>query len=518
MASPSPLDSPPRAARRTERRVLRRGLALGKGRPTVICVTSGTAAAELHPAVVEAHPPGCLSSCAQLTGPPNCSIRERPKASTRWACSRPQPVGRPTRVCRQRNSRRSGARWPPVPTRRRPTGRRVPDRWSQPGVPRSPDRPTGASYLPSDRPTVATSASRRGRAPKRFHSGARAIIVGRPKPNAPRPRTRPDSGRALHWPVLADPRSECRILAIAAADAIVRTGPPPPETLVLLGPHGCPRPSASMCPARRNRVLGSRARSLAPMDRPDPSGHRVSSLGTPTSGSPPRASRLRPRDPVWLDAWGAMEEGAQRAIDETLGHELSEPQVAAGSIRPRTQRVVPRSSSRPPCRSAISSGSPRRSRRRRASWPTAAPTGSTASSRPRSASPPVAGDGRTIALMGDLAFLHDVSGLVKLDPARALHVRGRRQRRGRDLLVPAASGRARARGVRTLFGTPRRATSARWRAGSASRCTRSRRTTSWSRLWAAGARPLIQVRVPGRAENVALHEAINQAVRRARLT
>ena len=31
------------------------GLALATGRPTVICVTSGTAAAELHPAVVEAH-------------------------------------------------------------------------------------------------------------------------------------------------------------------------------------------------------------------------------------------------------------------------------------------------------------------------------------------------------------------------------------------------------------------------------------------------------------------------------
>ncbi len=31
------------------------GLALATGRPAVICVTSGTAAAELHPAVVEAH-------------------------------------------------------------------------------------------------------------------------------------------------------------------------------------------------------------------------------------------------------------------------------------------------------------------------------------------------------------------------------------------------------------------------------------------------------------------------------
>src|ERR1700729_2430247 len=31
------------------------GLAMATGRPTVICVTSGTAAAEMHPSVVEAH-------------------------------------------------------------------------------------------------------------------------------------------------------------------------------------------------------------------------------------------------------------------------------------------------------------------------------------------------------------------------------------------------------------------------------------------------------------------------------
>jgi 2-succinyl-5-enolpyruvyl-6-hydroxy-3-cyclohexene-1-carboxylate synthase len=31
------------------------GLSLASGRPTVVCVTSGTAAAELHAAVVEAH-------------------------------------------------------------------------------------------------------------------------------------------------------------------------------------------------------------------------------------------------------------------------------------------------------------------------------------------------------------------------------------------------------------------------------------------------------------------------------
>ncbi|HXP32965.1 MAG TPA: thiamine pyrophosphate-binding protein, partial [Acidimicrobiales bacterium] len=31
------------------------GLAMATGRPTIICVTSGTAAVELHPAVVEAH-------------------------------------------------------------------------------------------------------------------------------------------------------------------------------------------------------------------------------------------------------------------------------------------------------------------------------------------------------------------------------------------------------------------------------------------------------------------------------
>ena len=54
--------------------------------------------------------------------------------------------------------------------------------------------------------------------------------------------------------------------------------------------------------------------------------------------------------------------------------------------------------------------------RRRGCWPTGARTGSTASSRRRWAwRRRRAGQGtRTVALLGDLAFLHDVSGLVNL--------------------------------------------------------------------------------------------------------
>ena len=71
------------------------GLAMATGRPTVVCVTSGTAAAELHPAVVEDTTHGSRSSSARQTGGLSCTTwgstdNEQPAflwASVRWAHS-----------------------------------------------------------------------------------------------------------------------------------------------------------------------------------------------------------------------------------------------------------------------------------------------------------------------------------------------------------------------------------------------------------------------------------------------
>ena len=146
------------------------------------------------------------------------------------------------------------------------------------------------------------------------------------------------------------------------------------------------------------------------------------------------------------------------------------PERAAGGPRRLPtcggRRVRP-SWSRPPCRSATSSGS-RRPRRRRGCWPTAARTVSTAWCRPRWASRPGTGTRtRRVALLGDLAFLHDVSGLVNLPEFPAPSSWSTTAAEG-----SSRSSRRRQRSSRRLRAALRHAahaaTSARSRAGSAS--------------------------------------------------
>ncbi len=70
------------------------GLALATGRPSIICVTSGTAAAELHPAVVEAHHARVPLIVCTADRPPELHHTGAPQsieqnglfaAATRWA-------------------------------------------------------------------------------------------------------------------------------------------------------------------------------------------------------------------------------------------------------------------------------------------------------------------------------------------------------------------------------------------------------------------------------------------------
>ncbi len=70
------------------------GLAIATERPTIICVTSGTAAAELHPAVVEAHHGGVPLIVCTADRPPELHHTGAPQSieqnglfgvATRWS-------------------------------------------------------------------------------------------------------------------------------------------------------------------------------------------------------------------------------------------------------------------------------------------------------------------------------------------------------------------------------------------------------------------------------------------------
>ena len=130
--------------------------------------------------------------------------------------------------------------------------------------------------------------------------------------------------------MLADPRSGCRFPGtIAAADAIVRTGPPPPETVLLLGSPWLSKALGEYVSGAAEQ--GARVVVLDPWHQwTDPT--RVATefhhcdadewLATATESA-------EATDPAWL----AVVEGHEKTLrrprsTKTLATELSEPQVA----------------------------------------------------------------------------------------------------------------------------------------------------------------------------------------------
>jgi 2-succinyl-5-enolpyruvyl-6-hydroxy-3-cyclohexene-1-carboxylate synthase len=127
-----------------------------------------------------------------------------------------------------------------------------------------------------------------------------------------------------------------------------------------------------------------------------------------------------------------------------------------------------------------------------------------------------AGGPPTIALMGDLTFLHDVSGLVNLPEAPCTFVVLDNGGGGIFSFLPQATS-VDPHVFEQLFGTPPSSDIGAVARGFGLPVREvSDLPELESTLAAPGSVPsLVRVKVPGRAENVALHDAINQAVRLA---
>ena len=121
---------------------------------------------------------------------------------------------------------------------------------------------------------------------------------------------------------------------------------------------------------------------------------------------------------------------------------------------------------------------------------------------------------RTVALLGDLAFLHDVSGLVNLPELPCTFVVVDNGGGGIFSFLPQARS-VDAAVFERLFGTPPTSDLGAVARGFG---LTVHDVTSLSELEPALAAPapaLVRVMVPGRDENVAIHDAINEAVRLA---
>ena len=493
---------------------------MATGRPTIICVTSGTAAAELHPAVVEAHHARVPLIVCTADRPPELHHTGAPQsieqnglfaAAVRWAYAPGVPTDgqedawRPLAV-RAFEEAAHGANGPgPVHLNlefREPlTGTAAP----------LPVR-HGPRVIVHDAGTTGPATD----AEVEPLRGRGMIIAGGPWSQRADPARVVALADRLGWPVLADPLSGSRLEgAIAAADAIVRTEPPLPECIVLLGTPWLSRALGTF--VARAAAAGARIIVVDPWRQwADPS--RVASEFHQCEADhwlDAAIATATPSDPQWLDSWRERERMAQVAIAEVLGTDLSEPLVA---------RVVHRYAAETGATLLVAASMPIRD----LEWYAEAnPTPprvlsnrgangidgvvSTALGVAASGSGPGA---RTVALMGDLTFLHDVSGLVNLPESSCTFVVLDNGGGGIFSFLPQATSVEPAV-FEQLFGTPPTSDIGAVARGFGLPVHEISALSQLESALAAPTPALVRVKVPGRAQNVALHDAINQAVRLA---
>ena len=498
------------------------GLAMATGRPTVICVTSGTAAAELHAAVVEAHHARIPLIVCTADRPPELHHVGAPQTieqvglfagAVRWAHTPGVPTDgqqatwRPLAVQAYVESLR-GARGPgPV---------HLNLEFREPLTGAAGDLPerSGPRTFVDDRQAVSWSSE-----PLR---GRGIVVVGGQTPVPPDPTRVLGLAERLGWPVMADPRSRSRTVGtIAAADSIVRTHRPLPECVVVLGAPWLSRALGEYISEAAE--AGARVVVVDPWGQwADP--HRVatefhfSQVDAWLSAAFEQAS---PCDPEWLGSWRLWEERAQIAIAGVLGTDLSEPQLA---------RVVHHHAAESGATLVVAASMPIRDLEWYADTEITPPRvlanrgangidGVVSTALGVAAAGPGPGD-RTIALLGDLAFLHDVSGLVNVPDLPCTFVVVDNGGGGIFSFLPQA-GSLEAATFERLFGTPPTSDLGAVARGFGIPVLD---VSSLSELRAALSSPasqpqlspaVVRVRVPGRAENVALHDEINEAVRLA---
>jgi 2-succinyl-5-enolpyruvyl-6-hydroxy-3-cyclohexene-1-carboxylate synthase len=302
---------------------------------------------------------------------------------------------------------------------------------------------------------------------------------------------------------------------VAAADAIVRSAPPLPETVLLLG-----APWLSKALARYVSEAGRAGARIVVLDPwrqwPDPTRAATEfHHGDPDAWLSGVMEEAQPCHASWLESWTEREEKAQAAIAETLGTDLNEPQVARAvySLAAETAASIVVSASMPirdlEWFAPAVSAPPRVFANRGANGidgvvSTALGVAAT------EANP------RTIALLGDLAFLHDVSGLVNVPEAPCTFVVVDNGGGGIFSFLPQAEELGPDTFER-LFGTPPSSdVGAVARGFGLSVVEVSNLSELEAALSASPRTPaVVRVKVPDRAQNAALHQLLNEAVRRA---
>jgi 2-succinyl-5-enolpyruvyl-6-hydroxy-3-cyclohexene-1-carboxylate synthase len=388
------------------------GLGIGSGRPAVVLTTSGTAAVELHPAIVEAHHASVPLLAVTADRPPELIGVGAPQAidqlhlfggATRWSAAPGVPDEASSPTWRSLASR-AVAEATSGPTGPGPVHLNLAFREPLLGEPDGlpPGRPDGAPWhdvLPARGGFV-------GQGPTRTSQNG-VIVAGA---GAGDPAAVLALAEASGWPVLADPLSGCRVphpLVVAAFDGIVRAGAPEPAVVVRLG-----RPPASKALAQWLAASDADQWLVDPLGAwPDPDRGAARVIRADPAGACRVWAAGAERAPVaWAAWWQRAEAGAQRAIESVLDRhaEPTEPAVARAVTAAVPAGGVLVMSSSMPVRDVEWYSAPRDDIRVVANRGANGIDGVVST-----ALGVAAGSGRsTVALIGDLAFLHDVGGLL----------------------------------------------------------------------------------------------------------
>ncbi|GAA3036896.1 2-succinyl-5-enolpyruvyl-6-hydroxy-3-cyclohexene-1-carboxylic-acid synthase [Streptosporangium longisporum] len=384
------------------------GLARRGGRPVALICTSGTAAANFHPAVIEAHESGVPLLVLTADRPPE--LRDTGASQTvdqvkmygtavRWFSEIGVPEERPGQVAYWRSLacrayQRALGPYDPGPVHLNVAFREplIPDgdeSWCE-SLEGDAQGPWVRARVASPPVALHLPPTRRG-----------VLVVG---DGATGTRRYVAAAGMAGWPVLSEPSGGARYGDHAVSAYHFLLGTPEfadahrPDVVVTLG-----RPSLSRPLLNWLRHAGEHIVVAADMTRwPDPT--RSATQVAQVVEIPVAAG-----DDAWLHSWRRAESAARGAIDEVMDASgLSEPRLARDLAGTLPNGSLLFSGSSMPIRDLDQAMRPRRGLRIMANRGAAGIDGVVSSAMGAA----LAHTGPSYALMGDLTFLHDQNGLL----------------------------------------------------------------------------------------------------------
>jgi len=313
------------------------GAAKASGRPVAVSCTSGTAAANLAPAVIEAFWARVPLIVLTADRPPE--LRDVGAGQTidqlklygdavKWFVELGVHDADPARL-RWIRALACRVYWTAFEGRPGPVHVNVP--LPEPLVLEEP-LPADHTGRPGGRPWVSRSSGRHAVSLGPAELPARGVVVaGREERDRELGAVVSEFCERAGFPLLADPLSGARHgpAAIAHYDLLLRderfTGGPRAELVIRVGDLPTSKPLRTWLDSLRDVDQIA----LDPEQAwQDPSASLCAVFGGDPAATLRAAAPATPRDPDWLARWRAADDAAARAIEATLGDRLSEPLVA----------------------------------------------------------------------------------------------------------------------------------------------------------------------------------------------